>query len=405
MATTGFSFTQTYTNTASSARLGVIHTPHGDIETPAFVPVGTQGSVKALSMDDVAALGTRLFFVNTYHMYLRPGMDVIRKAGGLHAFIGWNGPIITDSGGFQIFSLARNKFTKAPTGDGEGEPILVKMDDDGAVFRSHWDGSLHTFSPESSMEYQVTLGSDMHIAFDDCTPYPVTREAAERSMERTHRWAVRSAIAHRALMEDQVRQGKPYQALYGSIQGSIFEDLRTKSTRFIAELDTDGIAIGGVSVGESKAEMAMVLDWVSPLLPASKPRHLLGVGEPDDVFAAVERGVDTFDCVQPTRLARMGRVFVTDPRTPGRDAQGTVDLMKAQYAEDFGAPDMDCTCYTCTHHSRAYLHHLFKVRELTAYRLATIHNVAFMHRLVTDIRVAVREGSLVELKRSRLYNG
>jgi len=407
-----FKFKKTYQDTKIAARTGVIHTPHGDIETPAFVPVGTQ-------------------------------------AGGLHRFMGWDGPIITDSGGFQVFSLGREKYSSVipaphqsagstPAGilkmpdqvrhdnqydrnDSKGDvsPTLVKITDDGVTFRSHWDGSEHIFTPEKSMQYQWTLGSDIHIAFDDCTPYGVTRKQAEKSLERTHQWAERSIIEHRRQKTESRGQKKLYQALYGSIQGSIFKDLREKSAKFITSLPFDGYAVGGVAVGESKEEMRNVLKWVSPLLPACKPHHLLGVGEIDDIFTLVEHGIDTFDCVQPTRLARMGRVYChRDPErsrgrsdlynrdcfvlpqsgTPRNDKQYEIDILKSEFASDMKPIEKRCGCYTCKHFTRAYLHHLFKVRELLGYRLATIHNIAFINRLMSEIRLAIGEGSLVALK-------
>lgn len=380
-----FSFEVTAKDSRSRARTGVIHTPHGDIETPAFVPVGTQGSVKSLSPDELHALGVQLYFVNTYHTYLRPGVDTIKKAGGLHGFMHWDKPLITDSGGFQVFSLARGR----TGGDHDGTSSLVKITEEGVQFQSHWDGSSHVFTPEASMDYQWALGADIHIAFDDCTPYPVTHEKARISMERTHRWAMRSVKEHARCAASAKTAGQAYQALYGSIQGSVFKDLRELSAKIIAELNVDGIAIGGVSVGESKGEMVEVLDWVAPLLPEDKPRHLLGVGEVDDIFALVEHGVDTFDCVQPTRLARVGTLFA------GKDM---LDITKAVFAQDMAPIDENCMCYTCMHFSRAYIHHLFHVRELLSYRLASIHNIHFVNSLVKQIRVAVRDGTFLELK-------
>jgi queuine tRNA-ribosyltransferase len=391
-----FSFTEEVCDTKSSARTGIIHTPHGDIETPAFVPVGTQCGVKSLTSTDVEDLDVHLFFVNTYHAFLRPGLEVIKKAGGLHVFTGWDRPLITDSGGFQVFSLANRRFA-TKNENGEGEASLVKIHDDGVTFRSHWDGSMHEFTPESSMEYQWTLGSDIHIAFDDCTAYPVTYKAAKRSMDRTHVWAKRSLVAHQKLS----KSSKPYQALYGSIQGSIFEDLRKDSAKFISSLDVDGIAIGGVSVGESKSEMKDVLDWVCPLLPEDKPRHLLGVGEIDDIFTLIEHGIDTFDCVQPTRLARMGILFTKDRIVK----EHSFDITKASNAADFSPIDDACDCFTCTHTTRAYLHHLFKVRELAAYRFATIHNIHFINTLVRRIRESIKTNTFLELKTKFLYHG
>jgi len=404
---TTFSFTSTHTDAHSNARTGVIHTPHGDIQTPAFVPVGTQCSVKSLTPQDLMDLDTHLFFVNTYHAYLRPGIAVIRQFGGLHAFMHWDRPIITDSGGFQVFSLGRVREGKMEDGK-KGklqETALAKISEDGVEFQSHWDGSKHIFTPEKSMEYQWTLGSDIHISFDDCTPYPVTHDTARASMERTHRWEERSLKKHLELqMTNYELQKRPYQALYGSIQGSVYEDLRKESAAYISALPFDGIAIGGVAVGETKAEIVSVLDWVMPLLPEHKPRHLLGVGEFDDIFALIEHGVDTFDCVQPTRLARVGVVFT---RTQNANIKNqhesdeldvmkrySIDVTKSLYAMDDQPIDPTCHCPTCAQYSRGYLHHLFHVRELSAYRLATIHNLYFMNQLVREIREAIGEDTL-----------
>lgn len=386
-----FDFTCLKKDIHSGARTGVIRTPHGDIETPAFVPVGTQATVKSLTPEEITASGTNLFFVNTYHMVLRPGIEVIKKFGGLHAFMGWDKPLITDSGGFQVFSLGAKRFARK-NDDGKGEASLVRISDDGVTFKSHWDGKEYVFTPENSMEYQWELGSDMHIAFDDCTPYPVTKKQAEKSMKRTHEWAKRSLDAHKKLST----LNKPYQALYGSIQGSVYEDLRLESAKFITGLPFDGFAIGGVSVGESKQEMQNVLSWVTPLLPVDKPRHLLGVGEIDDIFTLIEHGMDTFDCVQPTRLARMGKLF--HPFEP----DFVFDITKQAFADDMGPIDKECQCYTCKNYSRAYIHHLFRVRELLGYRLATIHNVFFINRLVKEIRDAITDGTFNSLKRKWL---
>ncbi len=445
--TTMFGFKVLHKDKKTNARVGEIHTPHGVIKTPAFVPVGTQASVKSLTPDEMKEVGVQLFFVNTYHMYLRPGIEVIEKLGGLHRFMGWEGPIITDSAGFQVFSLGRdknfgiknstldprvrgddkNRISKLLQDDSDdGRRVFVKITDEGVEFRSHWDGSKHLFTPESSMQWQWRMGADLHIAFDDCTSYPVTHAAAKRSMERTHRWAKRSLEEHKRLslrgasyratrqsleiaspFERSRNDGRrPYQALYGSIQGSVFEDLRRESATFTSSLDFDGIAIGGVAVGESKKEMVNVLDWVMPILPPEKPRHLLGVGEIDDIFALVERGIDTFDCVQPTRLARMGRVY-TNPTNPTNTTNPTngkheMDITKKVYAEDAGPIDPSCQCFTCRNFSRAYIHHLFRVRELLAYRLATIHNLWFIHRLVDEIRESIADGRFLALKREWL---
>ncbi len=487
----GFTFRVLQVDKKTKARVGEIRTPHGVIKTPAFVPVGTQGTVKSLTPEELETVGTQIFFVNTYHMYLRPGFSVIKKFGGLHRFMNWHHPIITDSGGFQVFSLARNQSgaqdtffkdvrqpydtdrhtssaslsetpsvytdTNANVYRGRGfsafqnglaHPLtnLVNITDDGVQFRSHWDGSKHLFTPELSMKYQWQLGSDIHIAFDDCTPYPATHEQAKVSMARTHRWAVRSLEAHQRCsssrdpdsigrIEKSIQNSSRLrsnnnlpQALYGVVQGSTFEDLRKESAKFIRSMDFDGIAIGGVSVGESKKEMAEVLGWVTPFLPYDKPRHLLGVGEIDDIFTLVESGMDTFDCVQPTRLARTGHVYIKEkgkrkkpacsPRSTSvrRDGfceagrQGrvkgnwTFDITKRVFAEDAKPIDETCQCYTCHRFSRAYLHHLFSVRELLGYRLATIHNVHFINSLMCEIRTSIIDNTFLELKKKWLYN-
>ncbi len=407
-----FSFEITTRDTQTGARLGVIHTPHGDIKTPAFVPVGTQATVKTLSPDELNTLGVQLFFVNTYHVYLRPGVDVISSFGGLHKFMNWDKPLITDSGGFQVFSLARGKFagsekdpdrpaSNASRSDAGRQQVLAKIQEDGVEFQSHWDGSSHFFTPEKSMELQWMLGSDIHIAFDDCTAYPISEENARISMERTHRWGSRSLRKHQEIAESNAHG--LYQALYGSVQGSVYKTLRQESARFISSLPFDGIAIGGVSVGESKTQMVDVLNWVTPELPEGKPRHLLGVGEVDDIFALVEHGIDTFDCVQPTRLGRMGQVYSKES-IDVESERFAYDIVKRTWAEDTRPLEEGCTCFACSGFSRAYVHHLFKVRELLGYRLVTMHNIHFIQSLVNDIRNAVADGSFLELKKQWLYN-
>ena len=400
-----FSFRLLHQDKRTRARVGEIRTAHGVIQTPAFVPVGTQATVKSLTPEELDTLGVQLFFVNTYHIYLRPGIEVIKKFGGLHTFMHWDRPLITDSGGFQVFSLGkkkyvniaisesavldREKFTRKMSKDeaqkeqvfpDDYRPVgeLVKIDEDGVTFTSHWDGTTHRFTPEKSIEIQKALGADIILAFDDCTPYPVTHGQAARSLSRTHAWAVRSLEAHSGS-----------QALYGVVQGSVYEDLRKESAQFIGAMDFDGIAIGGVSVGESKKEMVHVLDWVVPHLPDSKPRHLLGVGEIDDIFELIERGIDTFDCVQPTRLARMGKLM----------GKLTIDITKTQFAPDPRPIEEGCGCYACQNFTRSYIHHLFRVRELLGYRLATIHNLHFVNRLVEDIGEAIKDGRFLEMKK------
>jgi len=374
----------------TNARVGILHTAHGRINTPAFVPVGTQASVKSLSPQDLKEIGVQVFFVNTYHIYLRPGLDIIKKFGGLHQFMNWDGPLMTDSAGFQIFSLGEvNRKRRMLVESAECEVPLVKINEDGVVFRSHLDGSTHVFTPESSIEAQIALGADIMIAFDECAYYPSTYDYAQKAMERTHRWAGRSLAVYKAKARD-------YQALYGVIQGGVYEDLRINSAKFISSLPFLGIAIGGVSVGESKKEMRDVLEWTVPFLPEHKPRHLLGVGEIDDIFALVEKGIDTFDCVMPTRLGRMGQILVQNKK------EHSLDINKAEYAYDLGPIDENCGCWVCRSFSRAYLHHLFRAKELLAYRLATYHNLCFMENLVDKIRKSISDGSFLLLKKEWL---
>lgn len=403
----GFSFEISRNDTKTRARCGCITTPHGSIRTPAFVPVGTQGSVKSLDPLDLEDLDVHLFFVNTYHLVLRPGMERMKKFGGIHSFMHWDRPIITDSGGFQIFSLGSKRFGNIHSDD-SGEPLLLSMNDSGVRFRSHWDGSEYEFTPERSMEYQWIIGSDIHIAFDDCTPYPVNLQKASQSLDRTHLWATRSLESHETCWQEAKNVGKPYQALYGSIQGSVYEELRKKSASFITRLPFDGFAIGGVSVGESKEDMKHVLDWVSPLLPDEKPRHVLGVGEIDDVFELISHGVDTFDCVAPTRLARMGTAYV-HPWGVSRYENDSADrfqinITKSVYLDDEHPIDPLCTCSTCKRFSRGYIAHLFRSRELLGYRLLTIHNIAFMNDLVSSIRESIASSTFLELRDTWLYN-
>ena len=354
----------------SQARTGQINTPHGKILTPAFVPVGSQATVKSLSPQDLKEIGTQVFFVNTYHLFLRPGEGTVEKLGGLHKFMNWSGPIMTDSGGFQVFSLSKK------------EP-LVKIDYNGVTFHSHLDGSRHYFTPEKSIEIQQKLGADIIIAFDECASYPTTYNYAKTAMERTHRWAFRSLKAKK----------RKDQYIFGVIQGSIFKNLREESAQFISSQPFDGIAIGGVAVGETKKEMLQILDWVMPLLPKRKPVHLLGVGEIDDIFKSVARGVDMFDCVMPTRLGRMGHVLIKN---------FTDDITKSKFKSDSKPLDPECQCYVCRNFSRAYLNHLFRAHELLAYRLATYHNLFFIEQLFAKIREAIKKGEFLKLKKQWL---
>lgn len=342
---------------ACGARRGRFTTAHNTVETPVFMPVGTQATVKSLSPDELEALGARIILGNTYHLYLRPGSDRIARLGGLHAFMGWNGSILTDSGGFQVFSLAR----------------INKIEEDGVLFQSHIDGSRHLIRPETSMEIQMHLGSDIAMAFDECTPYPVTYEYARDSMERTVRWALRCREAHT----------RSDQALFGIVQGSIFPDLRQACLEKLVNIGFDGYALGSLSVGESKEEMLQVLETMTPRLPEDRPRYLMGVGTPEDLVEGVRLGVDMFDCVMPTRNARNGMLFTS---------RGSLQIKNSAYADDPEPIEPGCTCYTCRRFSRAYLRHLFMAREILAYRLNTLHNLHYYLQLMAGIRRSIEEG-------------
>jgi queuine tRNA-ribosyltransferase len=355
-------FTLLHTDDRSQARLGRIDTPHGPISTPAFAPVGTQATVKALDPRDLRELGAELILAHTYHLYLRPGADVVAEMGRLHRFMGWDGPILTDSGGFQVFSLAENRV----------------VSDDGVLFRSHIDGSQHTFTPEKVVQIQEQLGADIIMCLDEC-PEPHDRAYNEAALARTHAWAARCQAAQR----------RDDQALFGIVQGGIFADLRRQSAEFLVGLGFPGYAIGGLSVGERKPDMYDMLDVTVPLLPAGKPRYLMGVGAPEDLLEAVARGVDLFDCVLPTRLARNAALFTR---------QGRLNIRNAQFERDPAPIEAGCGCYTCQHFSRAYLRHLFKAKEILAARLATIHNVHFLLALMGDMRQAIEAGTFDAFK-------
>ena len=341
----------------SRARAGVFHTPHGDLETPVFAPVGTQATVKTLTPAQLDELGASLILSNTYHLYLRPGDELVRELGGLHEFMQWPGPMLTDSGGFQVFSLAQTR----------------KIDDDGVTFKSHIDGSAHRFTPEKSIQIQENLGADIIMAFDECSD-PNDYAYSKIAMERTHRWAERCLTA----------KTRTDQALFGIIQGGVNPDLRTASAQFIASLPFPGIAIGGLSVGETKDEMHATLDLVTPLLPENKPRYLMGVGTPEDLINGIARGVDIFDCVLPTRLARHNATF---------SSEGRLNLMNAAFARDSRPIDETCNCYTCRTFTRAYLRHLIIAKELLAGTLLSIHNLYALIQLVKNIRVSILNGT------------
>ena len=348
----------------TGARLGRITTDHGVIETPIFMPVGTQGTVKSMDNDDLKTMNAQIILGNTYHLYLRPGMDIMAKAGGLHRFMNWDRPILTDSGGFQVFSLN----------------ALRKISEEGVEFVSHLDGSRHFMTPEKSIQIQNTIGADIIMCFDECAPPDADYEYTKKSMEMTSRWAERCKKAH---------QRPDEQALFGIVQGGMYEDLRAQSVKELTEIDFPGYSIGGLSVGEPKPVMYRILDHTTPLLPKDKPRYLMGVGSVDCLFEGVIRGIDMFDCVLQTRIARNGTALTS---------QGKVVIRNATSAEDFGPLDPECDCYVCRNHSRAYLRHLIKCNEILGARLLTYHNLYYTLSLMEKIREAIRNDTLTALK-------
>ncbi|MDO5718469.1 MAG: tRNA guanosine(34) transglycosylase Tgt [Tissierellia bacterium] len=347
----------------SKARLGKIKTPHGEINTPIFMPVGTRATVKTMTSDELYDMDAEIILGNTYHLYLKPGMNIIKKAGGLHEFMNWKRPILTDSGGFQVFSLSDSR----------------KISEEGVEFKSHIDGSSHFISPEKSIEIQNCLGSDIIMAFDECIPYPADREYTENSMERTIRWLKRCKDYHK----------RDDQALFGIVQGGMFKDLRKISAEKTVEVDLPGYAIGGLSVGEPKNMMVDILKYTTDFLPENKPRYLMGVGSPDYLFEAVENGIDMADCVLPTRIARNGTAL---------SYNGKMVIRNAKYAEDFKPIDENCGCYACRNHTRAYIRHLINVNEILASRLLTIHNLYFLIDLMKEIRLSIKEDRFLEYK-------
>ena len=342
------------------ARAGTIHTPHGTIHTPIFMPVGTQATVKSVSPDELHAVGAQIILANTYHLMLRPGSQLIDSFGGLHSFMHWNGPILTDSGGFQVWSLAS----------------MRTLNEQGVTFRSHIDGSKHIMTPESVMQIEAEIGADIILPLDICSPYPCTPQQARIAMEQTHRWEERALLAK--------EQYKPEQTLFGIVQGAFEPELRRESARIIGNMPFKGLSIGGLSVGEPKAMMWDMLGHVTPELPRDKPRHLLGVGSPEDLVIGVGLGMDMFDCVLPTRVARHGGLFTHD---------GRVSIKGARYRKQHGPIEEGCDCYTCRNYSAAYVHHLCRTEELLYERLGTIHNIRFMLRLAAELRASIIAGN------------
>lgn len=351
-----FSFTVIKKDSTTRARLGRLVTAHGVVETPAFMPVGTQGSVKALTPRDLEEIGCQMVLANTYHLYLRPGVEIIRDLGGLHSFMGWRGPILTDSGGYQVFSLG----------------ALRKVTEEGVHFQSHLDGSSHLLTPEKVVQIQEDLGSDVAMVLDECIPHPASREYVRASTERTVRWAERSLKAHK----------RDDQALFGIIQGGMYQDLRAQCVREMVPLPFDGFAVGGLGVGEEESTLNSIGEFTAGLLPEDRPRYLMGVGRPEDLIFAMRRGYDLFDCVLPTRNARTGTLFTS---------RGKISIKRAEFSSDPRPVDESCDCYCCSHFSRAYLRHLYLAGEILAAQLHTLHNLYFYQRLMERCRQVIRE--------------
>ncbi|MCG7422074.1 tRNA guanosine(34) transglycosylase Tgt [Micrococcus porci] len=397
-------------------RTGVLRTPHGEIQTPAFIPVATQATVKAVLPESMAELGAQALLANAYHLYLQPGDDLLDEAGGLGAFMNWPGPTFTDSGGFQVMSLGSGfkkvidmKGPAAPEGQGADDAVapgkerLANVDDDGVWFKSHLTGDRHRFTPERSLQIQHNLGADVMFAFDELTTLHNSRGYQEEALERTRRWAQRCLDEHARLTAE--RAGRPYQGLFGVIQGAQYEDLRRKACRDLSGMTAEFAAAGerpatahgfdgyGIGGAIEKENLGTIVGWCAQELPEDRPRHLLGISEPDDLFRAVENGADTFDCVSPTRVARTGAFYTRD---------GRYNLPGATYKRDFGPLDPECDCYTCAHYSRAYLRHLFKAKEMVAHTLISIHNERFTVSLVDRIRASIQAGTFAELKAETL---
>ncbi len=417
----------------TNARTGVIKTDHGEIQTPCFMPVGTKATVKSLDPNELQALDAQIILGNTYHLHLQPGEDLVAKFGGLHKFMGWDGPILTDSGGFQVFSLGKQmemkerknlspykgEMAEGQRGSFEGEKQasnnskLVSIDENGVDFRSHIDGSKHRFTPKSSIDIQHKIGADIIMAFDECTPDKADEKYTKEALERTHRWAIESIEAH--------KKNKKYhgykQFLFGIVQGAGHKDMRIESAKFISEQNFDGIAIGGESIGYNMAATKKILDWVMPHIPEDKPHYTMGLGHsPLDLFEVVERGIDMFDCVSPTRIARNGTLYVRPYSLPlvggddtsvasarggqlGRRKKYTINILNAKFKTDKKPIDKKCDCYTCQNFSAGYLHHLFKAEELLAYKLGTIHNLHFLTKLMEEMREAIEKNKFLNLKK------
>ncbi len=407
-ATNLFSFREEARLAGSLGRTGVISTPHGEIQTPAFIPVGTKATIKGVLPESIKDLGGQAVLANAYHLYLQPGPAIVDEAGGLGSFMNWDGPTFTDSGGFQVLSLGVG-FKKVIAMDtetfrsdeviAEKKERLAHVDDDGVTFKSHLDGSMHRFTPEISMQVQHQLGADIIFAFDECTTLHNTRGYQERSLERTRLWAQRCLVEHGRLTTE--RSHRPYQALFGVLQGAQYEDLRRKAAKDLSNLNAEGVSFDGFGLGGAldKEKLGTIIGWMTEELPRDKPRHLLGIGEPDDLFIGVENGADTFDCVAPSRQARTSAVFTRN---------GRVNLSNSKYQRQFAPIDAECDCYSCSHYTAAYIAHLFRSKEMVAGTLATIHNERFIVRLVDQMRESITRGDFLEFKRDflgRFYVG
>jgi queuine tRNA-ribosyltransferase len=395
----GFSFAIDHAADSGLARVGTLTTPHGQIQTPAFIPVGTKATVKTVLPEAMENLGAQALLANAYHLYLQPGPDVLDEAGGLGAFMNWDKPTFTDSGGFQVLSLGVG-FKKVLAMDAQtfrSDQVIAKnkerlahVDDEGVTFKSHLDGSMHRFTAESSMQIQHKLGADIMFAFDECTTLHNTRTYQELAMSRTYDWAIRCLDEHKKLTN--ARTAKPYQALFGVIQGAQYEDLRKKAAGDLGTMSSSGIEFDGFGIGGAldKDSLGTIVSWVNTTLPQEKPKHLLGIGAPEDLFVGVENGIDTFDCVLASRIARTSAVYTME---------GRFNVSNQPFIRDFNPIDDECDCYTCTHYTRAYLCHLFRAKEMVAGTLATIHNERFIVRLVDQMRQALLDGNFQDMKK------
>lgn len=382
-------FTLEHKEAHSKARAGKIHTAHGVIETPIFMPVGTQATVKTLDARDIKETEADIILANTYHLHLRPGEDIIDSFGGVHKFMNWDGPMLTDSGGFQVFSLGKGSAFDTEKSE---HVDLVQIDEEGVNFKSHIDGSAHRFTPEIAVDIQHKLGADIIMAFDECTPDDADETYATQALERTHRWAKQSLLAH----QKDTRHHGYNQYIFGIIQGAKHKELRIKSAEVICSMDFDGIAIGGESIGFNMEATKEILEWIEPVLPETKPRYTMGVGHsPKDLFEVVERGVDMFDCVSPTRIARNGTLFCH----PSVDPSCKINITKAQFKEDASLLDPVYLHPQLKGYTKAYLHHLFKAQEMLAFRIATMHNLYFLRRLMKDMRQSILEDRFLDMKR------